>query len=330
MNLSAKNYLSYNNRTQLNQKSQIPKIIWIFWAQGYDNAPTTVKKCVESWHKYNKDWEIRFVDNYNLPQYLPNLSRTCANNIDFIQNRKPLYADLIRLNLLKEYGGLWIDSTCFCCMPLDQWFDQYRGNDLFVFSGNKKGMMLENWFIGAPPDSYLLHRWCDEFNSFFVKYGVYKSYWHEFYRYHDNLIQEQRFKSLRILALKINNKLREILLKVVEGNNNSLTPILLITDPLIRLKYVPYFASHYCFSKIVYFEKRCRDIWNDIPKENGRKSTDIGSKLFQIPIDPNIKEHIDQRKSPLYKLSHKLDKKHSESENLEKTTLYYLFDVHLK
>ena len=59
-------------------------------------------------------------------------------------------------------------------------------------------------------------------------------------------------------------------------------------------------------------------------------TTIVGTRFFDIPADPNIKEHIDQRKSPVYKLSYKFDKKQPEIKNIEETTLYYLFASHLK
>ncbi len=315
--------------TELSKENEIPKIIWMFWSQGYEQAPNTVKKCYESWQKYNQHWEIRFLDESTLAQYLPNLAKICEKNNKFLQSRRALYSDIIRLNLLKEYGGVWVDSTCFCCMPLDQWLDQYDGNGFVVFSGMSRNRMVDTWFIAASSSSYLLQRWCEEFNNFFQDYVLYECYWHEFYSHYNKLIENQGFKSLKIFELKLKNKLRELLFKVT--NKNTFFPIALITNPLVRLKYVPYFVCHYTFAKIVFFDYKCREIWNDTPKINGRMATTIvGTRFFDIPADPNIKEHIDQRKSPVYKLSYKFDKKQPEIKNIEETTLYYLFASHLK
>lgn len=38
----------------------IPKKIWFLWYQGLSEAPLVVKKCYESWKKYNPDWEVIF------------------------------------------------------------------------------------------------------------------------------------------------------------------------------------------------------------------------------------------------------------------------------
>ena len=28
------------------------------------------------------------------------------------------FSDIVRVNLLAEYGGIWIDSTCWCAQPI--------------------------------------------------------------------------------------------------------------------------------------------------------------------------------------------------------------------
>ena len=40
----------------------IPKIIWIFWAQGEEKAPFLVQNCIKSWKINNEDWDVRIID----------------------------------------------------------------------------------------------------------------------------------------------------------------------------------------------------------------------------------------------------------------------------
>lgn len=35
-----------------------PKKIYMFWDNGWDNAPYMCIECLKSWRKYNLDWEI--------------------------------------------------------------------------------------------------------------------------------------------------------------------------------------------------------------------------------------------------------------------------------
>ena len=110
------------------------KIIYILWFQGFDNAPYIVNKCVESWKYYNKDWKIILLDRTNINQYIK-----IEQYID-LSSKKLLLAhesDIIRLCLLKEHGGLWVDSTLFCNKPLDEWFPDNCKNGFFAFLAEK-------------------------------------------------------------------------------------------------------------------------------------------------------------------------------------------------
>ena len=38
------------------------KIIWIYWHQGWGNAPEIIKICKKSWIKKNPEWDVRALD----------------------------------------------------------------------------------------------------------------------------------------------------------------------------------------------------------------------------------------------------------------------------
>ena len=46
------------------------KIIFIYWAQKFINAPTVVKKCLLSWKLKNPTWKIIELDDDNLSEYI--------------------------------------------------------------------------------------------------------------------------------------------------------------------------------------------------------------------------------------------------------------------
>ena len=50
-----------------------------------------------------------------------------VNDIDYIYVQNKIISpqaksDIIRLSLLKNYGGIWADSTLLCMQPLSFWF----------------------------------------------------------------------------------------------------------------------------------------------------------------------------------------------------------------
>jgi len=132
------------------------KVVWMCWLQGWDTAPDICKICLESWKHYNPDWDIRAIDEKVLGDYINLKKYRSLTTID-----KTALADLIRLDLLKEHGGIWIDSTAFCNQPLDEWLPELV-QDTFVFYLDEPDKMCANWFIAAQEESYIVRRWSEE------------------------------------------------------------------------------------------------------------------------------------------------------------------------
>ena len=84
--------------------------IWICWFQGEKNSPPIVKKCIESIKKYNKDKKIHIITEDNISEYVE------FPNYIYDKWKKGIItnthlSDLLRLELLIKYGGLWLDAT---------------------------------------------------------------------------------------------------------------------------------------------------------------------------------------------------------------------------
>lgn len=105
----------------------IPKIIWRYWATGWETAPFVVKKCTESIHRYASDYEIIDIDDKNVENYIQ-LPEKLLNTKNFPVQTK---SDLIRIMLLAKYGGVWIDATIFLNKPLSIFMDQIGDVDFF-------------------------------------------------------------------------------------------------------------------------------------------------------------------------------------------------------
>lgn len=85
--------------------------IWISWLQGYDSAPPLVKKCIDNikkstTHPVNLITLENMSDYVQLPDYI--VKKFKEGKIINAQ-----FADILRMTLLSEYGGLWIDATIF-------------------------------------------------------------------------------------------------------------------------------------------------------------------------------------------------------------------------
>jgi hypothetical protein len=87
------------------------KIIWVCWLQGLEGAPEIVKKCVDNIQRLHSDdcrIHVITLENYrNFVQLPRHIEEKFEKNLI-----KPAhFSDVLRLYLLAEHGGAWIDST---------------------------------------------------------------------------------------------------------------------------------------------------------------------------------------------------------------------------
>lgn len=121
---------------------------WIYWHQGFENAPEIVKMCKSSVEKNLTGYKIIFLDQSNLFDYI--------EIPDFIMQKFtkgiiPLtqFSDILRTYLLYAYGGLWLDSTIFLTSDIPQ---VIKNADYFMFKTSvaiKYSLPCQSWFISA-------------------------------------------------------------------------------------------------------------------------------------------------------------------------------------
>lgn len=90
--------------------SKSSEVIWFFWWQGLNEAPSLVKNCYSSLKKHSKNHKIIILSKNNICRY----AHIPAYIYDKVNKNKitlTAFSDIVRFNLLKNYGGLWVDST---------------------------------------------------------------------------------------------------------------------------------------------------------------------------------------------------------------------------
>jgi len=137
-----------------------PEKIYTLWFQGEKNAPAVVKSCIESMRR-NSAMEVEVLDidsvlqKIHLPSYV----------IDKWKNgkiRHAHFADICRLALLYEHGGVWMDATDFLGAPIP---DDIMREPFFVYmaEGIQRGSysFVQNCFIRAQKGNALVGGWLD-------------------------------------------------------------------------------------------------------------------------------------------------------------------------
>lgn len=148
-------------------------------------------RCSDYWRRLNPTYEHRLLDESSAAKLSPAFAALIGRNLDFA-----LMADVLRLDLLSRYGGVWADVTTCPVQPLDSyvpkmtadvgffammWEPFYdratRGNhtpgalESFDKDGpcvgkhekDKQGYhVIDNWFLSAPQKhNQIIDTWLD-------------------------------------------------------------------------------------------------------------------------------------------------------------------------
>lgn len=135
----------------------VPKIIWMLWLQGWESAPDVVQACLRTWRRLNPGWSLNALSATDLENFLDDSVFDLIRGKDL---QPETISDVIRLGLLRKYGGVWADATLYCVKPLDEWLEQrVAPTGFFAFSRPAEDRLLSSWFLAADKGNYVVNRW---------------------------------------------------------------------------------------------------------------------------------------------------------------------------
>jgi len=146
-----KQYLASNPLPPYDNSGEIPRKIWMYWDQGWENAPPIVAACRRRMEKMATDYELNFIDYQQILSLvqIPPLIR------QRLQDNRTTYSEVVRYSLLESYGGIWIDATCYLAQPLDGLLERNHNR---YFSYTRWDKLLSNWMMMAPK-GHLITTW---------------------------------------------------------------------------------------------------------------------------------------------------------------------------
>lgn len=100
-------------------KKIVKDSIWVCWLQGERQMPDLAKICLQSIRHNANGHEVILLtaDNYNQYVHLPEIA---LRRYERRQISHAHFADIIRMNLLTQQGGLWLDATMLISAPIDE------------------------------------------------------------------------------------------------------------------------------------------------------------------------------------------------------------------
>jgi hypothetical protein len=140
--------------------------IWVFWYQDIQTAPELVRGCVENIVKKNvgTKYKVTLISKDNLSDYIK-LPKYIYDKVETGIIELALFSDIIRICLIAKYGGIWIDSTCYCTSPIPLEVQKYPFYSCKSLNWNSALISHEQWAnycLASNQSDYILYNFLRE------------------------------------------------------------------------------------------------------------------------------------------------------------------------
>ena len=274
----------------------------MFWRQGWENAPELVKHCLRSWKHHNPGWTIHALDGENLSAFVDLGDLAPSPDSGFTVQ---CLSDFIRFSLLKAHGGVWVDASCLCLRPLDEWLFDHLGSGFFSFERNGRPVL---WFMAANRSCPVMDIWLRKARAYWLgcpsRLRTPSA--------HSGRILRSLWRARRLaLGVQPPYRIVDYPLRIL-GRFINRHPAIYFSW-LFRdvLKIVPYLWPYFLFEDICRGQKKkyahLWRIWDETPKVSGCSFLDLGGldELFK-PAQRHQRK-IDEELMPMIKLKWSLD-----------------------
>jgi Capsular polysaccharide synthesis protein len=150
-----------------------------YWNTPLEDAPPIVQACLVSQLKHLGN-SHRVMDDRHIAHAI-SMPSTIITKRDCMSTTH--YSDVIRLCLLAQYGGVWLDATVFLSGPIE---DSLRSSEFFAYTRPHDPYLISSWFLAAERSNYLILRWLE----------LLVQYWREFNQLVDYFLLHHLFEIL--------------------------------------------------------------------------------------------------------------------------------------
>ena len=159
-------------KTVINNKNcpkVAPKDYQIFygWLQGEENLPLLARCCYNSLKMNAGAYKITFIDEKNYSDYV-DIPPYIYEKFKAGKMKPAHFTDVIRINLLERYGGLWLDATIFVTSSIPEIiFNLPFFTIKYHVNANHRNVSLGRWtaFLLASQAGNILPQFVLEFMS---------------------------------------------------------------------------------------------------------------------------------------------------------------------
>lgn len=126
--------------------------IFIYWAQGFDEAPPIVRLCQEEVRRHHRPEDVMLLDGNNYRD----LVELPAVALGKLSDDATRLSDVLRLELLFQRGGMWLDATCLPRANLVTEVDRLLGGMGGFFAFSTRRARLANWLMRADRGDFIV------------------------------------------------------------------------------------------------------------------------------------------------------------------------------
>lgn len=166
----------YKKEKENNNKIKENSPIWVLWYQGEENAPDIIKCCILSIRRNRNKHPVNIITKENYKEYV-NMPEYIIEKVENGQISLTHFSDILRVTLLYEYGGIWIDASLYITKKIE---DDIKNYKYYTLNHNK----FSDWHVCKG-------KWLDGFlgsgkNNKYMEYM--KNMFFEYWKEHDTLI----------------------------------------------------------------------------------------------------------------------------------------------
>lgn len=159
----------------VNEENSKENNIYVFWYQGIDTAPMLIKKCVNSIKKHSK-MNVIVITKDNYKEYT-DIDNSIIEKLENKEITYTFFSDILRFNLLKNHGGLWLDATIFASSDFNIDGDFFTikkriENNKFVSEGK-----WTSYAIGGNKENLIFHFMNDLFKDYLSRRSILIDYY---------------------------------------------------------------------------------------------------------------------------------------------------------
>ena len=128
--------------------------IFIYWCGPEYNLISIFRDLIDLHSRNGRGYTLNIISDKNIKKYIKNIPEY------FSKLSYPHQADFVRVNVICDFGGIWLDSDTLVLDSLDSLFDLIdQKNGFFIKENNE---CLCNGIFGSKPNSPIMNEWKNE------------------------------------------------------------------------------------------------------------------------------------------------------------------------